>query len=272
MQLSKRLQALADLAAGTASPGGEGMSLPCIADVGTDHGYLPIYLTKRGSCQKAIALDINKGPLQRAQAHIREHRLGAYIETRLSDGLEALRKDEAQVIVIAGMGGATMRMILEKGAGVIAFDTVLVLQPQSELREFRYYLMTHAFQILAEDMVFEDGKYYPMMRVQKCRKNPAYTESELRYGPLLLAQCHPVLIRYLKWQQEKKQAVLKKLRQTYSVPVSEAHIERRSQKVEQMEEELQRIHQLLQNLERDEGMDHLHLSEGVTSHEMQRTY
>ena len=139
IQLSRRLQAAAQLAAVP--------ELRCVADVGTDHGYLPIWLVEQGFAKRAIAMDVRQGPLQRAREHIEEHQLSAYIETRLSDGLAALQRDEVQVIVIAGMGGATMKEILQAGQSVIGVDTVLVLQPQSELYEFR------RFMLISEDMV-----------------------------------------------------------------------------------------------------------------------
>lgn len=226
IRLSKRLQAVADLltapvfgdpAEGAADRGraacGKEPVYDCIADVGTDHGYLPIYLIEQELCKKVIAMDINRGPLQRAQEHIREHQLGAYIETRLSDGVKALQKGEAQAIVIAGMGGNTMREILKDGTRVIEPDTVLILQPQSEIEEFRSYLVSHGFSFVTEDMVLEDGKYYPMMKVQKRQADRTYSETELRYGPLLLAQRHPVLREFLLWQQEQKNRILEALRQ-----------------------------------------------------------
>lgn len=223
IQLSKRLQAVAELAAGRMEHGGRSVAevpertktpqIECVADVGTDHGYLPIWLVEQGIADRAIAMDVRTGPLQRAQEHIREHQLGAYIETRLSDGLAALHRDEAQVIVIAGMGGATMSGILEAGQAVISPDTILVLQPQSELYEFRRYLVTHGFRLLSEDMVEEDGKYYPMMKVQKGLKAPlSYTEEELRYGPLLLEERHPVLKEFLLWQLKQKERILEQIR------------------------------------------------------------
>ena len=247
IQLSKRLQAVAELAAGRMEHGGRSVAdapertktpqINCVADVGTDHGYLPIWLVEQGIADRAIAMDVRTGPLQRAQEHIREHQLGAYIETRLSDGLAALHRDEAQVIVIAGMGGATMSGILEAGQAVISPDTILVLQPQSELYEFRRYLVTHGFRLLSEDMVEEDGKYYPMMKVQNGLKAPddvrredseapddvhgkgsadeetlSYTEEELRYGPLLLEERHPVLREFLLWQLKQKERILEQIR------------------------------------------------------------
>lgn len=206
IQLSKRLQAVAHLAAGLGNIG-------CVADVGTDHGYIPIYLVEQGICEHAIAMDIRKGPLQRAQEHIKQYQLGDYIETRLSDGLVALGRQEAQVIVIAGMGGATMQGILEAGQAVIGPDTMLVLQPQSELLEFRRYLFRQGYRLLEEDIVEEDGKYYPMMKVQRPGQPELvpYTAGELRYGPLLLGRKHPVLREFLQWQLGQKEKLLLQL-------------------------------------------------------------
>lgn len=271
-RLSKRLQAVAELAAHSvgAAEGG------CAADIGTDHGYIPIWLVEQKLVGHAIAMDIGKGPLQRAREHIEEHQLGAYIETRLSDGLAALKKGEAQVIIIAGMGGATMSGILEAGKAVIASDTVLVLQPQSELLEFRQYLFTHGYKLLAEDMVEEDGKYYPMMKVCRSGKEKdtelnrpedmalgqaAYTEAELRWGPMLLAQRHPVLREFLVRQSEQKEKLLAQLGGSTAVSreaacrekpaagrqadIKEQGADRRSRRKSQIEAELSLIRQVL---------------------------
>ena len=105
MELSKRLQAVADLVS-------DGRT---VADVGTDHGYIPIYLIQSGKCARAIAMDVNKGPLQRAKDHIEEQGLSCQIATRLSDGVQHLEAGEVECIVIAGMGGALTIRILEQG-------------------------------------------------------------------------------------------------------------------------------------------------------------
>ena len=125
------------------------------------------------------------------------------IETRLSDGLEKLQAGEADTILIAGMGGLLMVRILENGQGVLAGCRELVLQPQSDIRSVRAYLEEKGWQLDREDLVFEDGKYYPMMRAiihseeDLKRKREAdgqnsaddgdvRHELKLRYGPLLL--------------------------------------------------------------------------------------
>ncbi len=91
-----------------------------LADVGTDHAYIPIYLMQNGVIPQAVAMDINQGPLLRATENIRRYGLTGRIETRLSDGLEKLQAGEADTILIAGMGGLLMVRILENGQGVLA--------------------------------------------------------------------------------------------------------------------------------------------------------
>lgn len=117
MQISKRLEAVASFV--------EQGSV--IADVGCDHGYIPIYLYQKGMIPKAIAMDVNKGPLERAEIHIREYGLGEYITTRLSDGVRALKPNEADAVVIAGMGGALMEKIIEEGEETLKSVSYLIL-------------------------------------------------------------------------------------------------------------------------------------------------
>lgn len=236
IQLSKRLQAVADLLT-------EETQKHCVADVGTDHGYIPIYLVEQGICKNAIAMDINKGPLQRAKEHIALHGLGDYIQTRRSDGLAALKQGEVSAIVIAGMGGATMSGILEAGKSVITEDTLLVLQPQSELLEFRTYLQENHFDILQEDMVQEDGKFYPMMKVRKMAKeaeNKSYNKEELLYGPLLLQKKHPVLNEFLLWQISQKEKILLQLEKNAGANAKE-------KRIREVEDEIANIKQILQD-------------------------
>lgn len=160
LQLSKRLQAVAELVGECST----------IADVGTDHGYIPVYLVAVGKARRAIAMDINEGPLSRAKEHILQYGLEQKIETRLSDGCLALKPKEADVIVIAGMGGALMQRILTQGGKFAGTARKLVLQPQSEITAFREFLLRQGYRIVAEDMVLEDGKYYPMMAAEPVKK------------------------------------------------------------------------------------------------------
>ena len=131
-----------------------------IADVGCDHGYLPIYLLEKGAYKCAIAMDVNKGPLDKARENIKLHNLSDRIDTRLSDGVSALKICEANSISVCGMGGNVMMHIFHMGNEILQRTPVIVLQPQSEYASLRRYLLEKGYVFDDEDIVFEDGKYY----------------------------------------------------------------------------------------------------------------
>lgn len=210
MELSKRLKAVAELVT-------PGMRL---ADVGTDHGYIPIYLTEAGVIPSAIAMDINKGPLERAKEHIREHGLEGKIQTRLSDGLKNLQMNEADCMIAAGMGGGLVIRILSEERDTAGSLKELILQPQSEIDSVRKYLTEEGYRIVAEDMVYEDGKYYPMMKAVPCMAGAGkipYSEEELEFGRVPLQQAHPVLGQFLEREMEIQNRILSALESQESV-------------------------------------------------------
>lgn len=202
--MSKRLQMLADLV-------GSGNR---IVDVGCDHGYLPVWLVQAGVSPRAIAMDVREGPLKAAGKHVAECGLGSYIELRLSDGLRNYEIGEADTLVCAGMGGRLMERILTESMDKAGAFKELILQPQSELGEFRAFLRRADFEILRETAVCEDGKYYFAMKavwrasrgengrktvVEQSRTQRIYD----KFGEGLLRQKHPVLREYLQKQSEK---------------------------------------------------------------------
>lgn len=136
-----------------------------VADIGCDHGYMAIELIRSGKVGRVIAMDIHEGPLARARANLTAYGLCDEIETRRSDGMEALCRGEVQGVICAGMGGKTICGIMDRSRPLVRELDELVLQPQSELHIVRGYLRENGFLIAAEDMVSEDGKFYPMMRV-----------------------------------------------------------------------------------------------------------
>ena len=200
MQISKRLEAVAGMVT----------SGSFLADIGTDHGYIPIYLVEHKRIPKAIAMDVNRGPLEKAKEHIMQAGLQDKIETRLSDGLEKLKPDEAESILIAGMGGPLTVRILSEGAGKLGACRELILQPQSDLKAVRAYLEGEGWKIVREEMVQEEGKFYPMMRAVPGEKSKM-TSIQLRFGPLLLANRHPVLKDYLLREQRINEKILASL-------------------------------------------------------------
>lgn len=198
LHLSKRMERLSSLVT-------EGNRL---ADVGTDHGYIPIALVERGKIPSALAMDVNPGPLERAGEHIRAYGLDTYIKTRLSDGLDGLNEGEADTVLIAGMGGRLTVRILEGGAHCLAAVKELILQPQSEIHLVRTWLLEHGFYICTEDIVKDDGKYYPMMKAIRGRETVPASEEELYYGAVRIQESPGVLKEYLEKERSKADGVL----------------------------------------------------------------
>ncbi len=237
MQLSKRLQAVADLV----TPGNR------VADVGCDHAYISIYLAKKGLSPHIIAMDINRGPLEKAQENIRKYGCEARIETRRSDGIQLLQPDEAATILIAGMGGVLMKQILSSRPEVLMTTEELILQPQSEIHLVRDMLGAYGFYITAENMLTEDGKYYICMKAEAGRRIRDTKPYELMrpehsfYGRLLPEQRHPVLREFLI--REKRQL------ENINRALSEYSTEQSLLRQKEIEEELGLINRSLQYYE-----------------------
>lgn len=205
MKLSKRLQMVASLVA----------KGNCLADIGTDHAYIPIALVQEGICPCAIASDVNKGPLLRAKEHIEENRLSDKIQVRLGNGLESISCGEVDSILIAGMGGPLIVTILEQGKNVRDSAKELVLSPHSDVAGVRAYIMEQGYEILQENMVEEDGKYYVAMKAIPIPFSPSiknkWSKVEIAYGKELLKNKNSVLFEYLTKNIQKIQCILQGL-------------------------------------------------------------
>ena len=148
-----------------------------IADIGCDHAYVSIALVERKLAQKVIAMDVRKGPLEIAKKNVTAYAMTDEIELRLSDGLDKILPGEADVIVIAGMGGLLIRDILERGKKILDVDgkrPELILQPQSDLAEVRIFLQENAYDIQQEKMLIEEGKYYTIIKAVPKRDKVKY--------------------------------------------------------------------------------------------------
>lgn len=211
MELSVRLQAVAD----AVSPG----KRP--ADIGCDHGYVSIYLIREKRCPKAIAMDLRKGPLKRAEDNIQKYGLSDYIETRLSDGMEALQEGEANALILSGMGGRLCIRILQAGFARLGKDFELVLQPQSDQFMVREFLRQQGFQIIDEDMVMDEGKFYTVIKAypsQDCTESGYESDTspyrqivEDYFGPILLKKRSSVFLMFLEKERKKTESLLRKV-------------------------------------------------------------
>lgn len=215
IQLSERLKMIASFVS-------EGNRL---ADIGTDHGYVPIYLVKKNIIPFAIAMDINEGPLKKAEEHVRAENLEGLISLRLSDGLDALDEDEVDTILIAGMGGRLIEKILERGKELCMNVRELILSPHSEIGLIRKYLAESGFLIMKEKMVLDEEKYYTVIKAVR-GKMQYDSEEELLYGKLLLEDRDPVLRGYLLNEQSKYQKILTKL------PKNKEHVNGRREQIQ----------------------------------------
>lgn len=247
VRLSARLQTVA----GFVKPGSR------IADIGTDHGYIPVYLAQTGRIQSALAMDVRTGPLMRAQAHIREYEERTYVrgyergdagaeyeeggppahichvETRLSDGLKELKPGEADTVIIAGMGGELIMRILDEGRHV--WDSVehYILSPQSGLDKVRRFLAANGFAIEDEAMVKDEGKYYTVMSVKRGHMEYG-SQAHYLYGRILIGKKDRTLREFLVKEERRIKGILGSLDEQETVPETEARAGARRSRREEL--------------------------------------
>lgn len=166
-----------------------------LADVGTDHAYIPIYLAQKGIIPSAVAMDINVGPIRRAQENIRKYHLENQISTRLSDGLKELCPGEADEIVIAGMGGILICEILDAGRKHWQDSCRFLLQPMTAAEELRKFLENNGFCIEREALAAEEGKIYQI--ICAVRGNMHMNHEIDYYISPYLRECHVPLTKQL---------------------------------------------------------------------------
>lgn len=197
-----------------------------LADVGCDHGYLSIWLCQTGRVPSAIAMDVNGGPLKKAEENVALYGLKDRIQLRLSDGLMKLQAGEVDAVAIAGMGGGLTIRILQARQDVVDQLKELILEPQSDVDQVRLYLESIGFLIVDEDMVLEDGKFYPIIRAVPMEEDTKESKdaedgrdsgdqkeellrlAQLRYGRLLLEKKHPVLKLLIEHDQKQVSVIL----------------------------------------------------------------
>ncbi|MGI5839842.1 MAG: tRNA (adenine(22)-N(1))-methyltransferase [bacterium] len=186
MKLSRRLGAIAAYIPDGAA----------VADIGTDHAFLPAFLAREKDCRRIIATEVNAGPFGRAVETVNRYGVGEAVELRMGDGLTVLRSGEADIVVIAGIGGTTTVDILEAGLAALSEAKRLVLQPMGGGEVVRRWLAENSYRIVAENLVKEDGRFYEIIVAEPGEAEPG---RDIQYvvGPRLLAERHPLLAEYL---------------------------------------------------------------------------
>lgn len=172
-----------------------------LADIGSDHAYLPLFLKKKNWIQRAVAGEVVEGPYQSALKNVAESGESQSIVVRLANGLAAVEaSDQIDTVTIAGMGGRLIATILEEGMDRLTGVKCLVLQPNNREDELRVWLMEHGFQIVAESILEENGKLYEILVVEPGQM--ILSKMELRFGPYLLQE--KSFIFQKKWQKEQE--------------------------------------------------------------------
>lgn len=218
IKLSKRLKMVAGFVAPQAR----------VADIGSDHAYLPTYLVQSGQINFALAGEVVKGPFEIAQNQVNEMNLQQQIEVRLANGLAAIElTDQIDTIVIAGMGGILISEILDAGQEKLAPVKRLILQPNNHEDSLRQWLFDHHFMIKNEAILLEAGKFYEIIVAEPAEisvsKISVPSAKSLMFGPILseeksevfqqkwqkeLTTLHKILERLPEEQKEKRQQIL----------------------------------------------------------------
>lgn len=201
MKLSARLEKIVDLV-------GKDVRL---ADIGTDHGYIPIELLKSEKINYAILSDINKGPLENARKEIERQGLVNKTDLRLGSGLEVLDTNEVDQVIIAGMGGILISDLIEKKLDLCKKLDKMILQPMQAQEDLREYLNMRGFYIIEEHLVKEDFRLYEIMEVVYRGKveeiDPIYYEIPIR----LIEKKDPLLGALLEKKLRENRSILEKL-------------------------------------------------------------
>ncbi|KGM97894.1 SAM-dependent methyltransferase [Clostridium novyi A str. 4552] len=180
-----------------------------ICDIGTDHAYLPIYLIKNGVCDSVIASDINKGPVEKAKSNIRREGLSDKITCRLGGGLATIKPNEVNGAIIAGMGGNLIRDIIEESKDVFKSIDYCILQPVQNPDVLRKYIYESGYDVLDEELCFDEGKYYEIIKV-KFNNNPKKLDNiYYEIGEKLIDKKHPLVKEYINFKIDKYENIMK---------------------------------------------------------------
>ncbi len=211
-----------------------------IADIGSDHAYLPCYAVKKGIVPFAIAGEVVEGPYQSAKKQVKLEGLEDQISVRKGNGLEVVSQGEVDCITIAGMGGALITTILEEGKDKLDSVKRLILQPNLSAISIRTWLVDHGWELIAEEILEEDGKIYEVLSAEKGEPLKPYknVEKGLLMGPFLMEERSRVFQN--KWQGEVKnwKRILLQLDKAASTEETEKRKQELYQKIKMAEEVL----------------------------------
>lgn len=209
--LSNRLQTVADFVKADAR----------VADIGSDHAYLPVHLAQQGQLSYGVAGEVVRGPYENAAVEIQVEGLTDRIIPRLADGLAAIQPDDnIDTVTICGMGGTLIAKILEAGQAHLTHTERLILQPNVGEDNVRRWLQDHAYEIQAERILEEDGHIYEIIVADPVTTPVQYTPIELKFGPFLLQEKSPVLQQKWRREQARLDQVITTMKQAKNAPAA----------------------------------------------------
>jgi tRNA (adenine22-N1)-methyltransferase len=206
-----------------------------MADIGTDHAYIPIYLIKNTICDSAIASDINKGPVEKAKKNIQNENLEQKIQCRLGGGFSTIAPHEVQIAVIAGMGGNLIRDIIEEDLDVFKTLDSCIVQPVQNPEVIREYIYRKGYKILEEELCIEDNKFYEIIKI-KFDDNPISIDPiYYEIGQKLVDKKHPLIKEYIEYKLNKYSKVYSNLLEsTENVKARKLEIENKINKLKEL--------------------------------------
>lgn len=230
MKLSKRLLTIASLV----------QKNSIVADIGTDHGYVPGYLIENKISKKVIGADISKGSLEKIKDYVKEIGFEQQIEIRLGDGLKVIKPYEVDTVIIAGMGGVLIKEILDYDKEVTNSITNFILQPMIGAKELRMYLMDNDFEIIKEELVKEENKYYEIIHA---KKGKGYIEKDIYFeiGESLTLENHPVAKEFIENKIMMAEGVLRELqgKRTEKMEIKYKEVSNRIQEYKEVLEKIE---------------------------------
>lgn len=208
-----------------------------IADIGSDHAYLPAYLVNQKKIEFGVAGEVVQGPYLNAVKEIKNQKMEKIVSVRLGDGLEVINQDDRiDTIIVAGMGGNLIKKILTDGYQKLKGNEKLVLQPNVGEKKLRNWLAENNYSIDHEVLLEEDGHYYEIIEAIKVPQKVDYSDLELTFGPLLLQEKNNDFIN--KWSDKIKRnlIVLENLKNAQNIP---------NEKIKQIKEQNKMIEEVI---------------------------
>lgn len=194
-----------------------------VLDIGTDHGYIPVFLVKKGLSPFAIAADVNKKPLDKAKELIAENKMNDKVETRLGSGFEIIKDGEVDEVIIAGMGGVLISDLITAAGEIPKKLKKLVLQPMQAQKELRKYLLKNGYEIIEEELVKEDGRIFEIIVVEYKGQDfsDGMEEIDFEISKKHRNQNNPLFIEFLERKIHEEESILEKIKGKETKEVNE---------------------------------------------------